>query len=226
VVVLSFGLELGRGNIAMTKVFPILVWRLMDYLGGRLHARPPDTLVAAAPAALDASEMAFSLTRELELANALEQPRQSGVEDATDLGYTEPLPLTVNEQSTVFVDSLSAGNYWLKRRGGSVTDARAGGYRRPVTVNPDPRESHMERPSDEDMQKLLGENVQLLKGPKVAGLAPTGLELWRWLIIGLVAAYLLEAIVAYITGAIRDKRQEALEAEDHAEAPDLVEETA
>ncbi len=223
VVVLTFGLELGRGNIAMTKVFPILVWRLMDYLGGRLHARPPDTLVAAAPAALDASEMAFSLTRDLELARALEQPRAVEVEDIAGTDTEGPLELTVNDQSTVFVDSLDAGNYWLKRRGGAVADARAGGYRRPVTVNPDPRESRMERPSDEDLQKLLGENIQLLKGPRVAGLAPTGMELWRWLIMGLVAAYLLEAIIAYITGAIRDKRQEALEAEDQADAPDLEE---
>ena len=56
VMMLVFGFELDRGNIARTRVFPPLMWRMVDYLTGQLRTLPPDQLVARTPGALDVSE--------------------------------------------------------------------------------------------------------------------------------------------------------------------------
>jgi len=221
VMTVLYGLELGRGNIAMTKVFPLLTWRLMDYLSGKLQRRPPDTLVAATPAALDVGEPAFRFVNEFELSPANEQPRAAieelMAEDAAEDAGLETLALDPNEQRTVYVDGARAGNYWLRKRRGSSMAAPSS-YMRPVTVNPDVRESRMDRTADEDLQSFLNGKAKLIPETDIASLMPHGFEWWRWLVIGLVAAYLIEAILAYVTGVIRDRRQEALEEQDAADA--------
>ncbi len=221
VMTVLYGLELGRGNIAMTKVFPLLTWRLMDYLSGKLQSRPPDTLVAATPAALDVGEPAFRFINEFELSPANEQPRSNieelTAEDAAEGGGLDTLALDPNEQRTVYVGGVRAGNYWLRKRRGSSMAAPSS-YMRPVTVNPDVRESRMDRTADEDLQSFLNGKATLIPETDIASLMPYGFEWWRWLVIGLVAAYLIEAILAYVTGVIRDRRQEALEKEDAADA--------
>ena len=219
VVVMLYGMELSRGNIAMTKVFPLLTWRLMDYIGGRLQRRPPDTLTAATPAALAVTEPAFRFMEVFELARAAEQPFRAGGPADAESGErnpgeeSEPLAMTAGEQRTVFVPGVRAGNYWLRKQRSSGFSSGSG-YARPITVNPDSRESHMQRSPDEDLQSLLSDRVRLVTPAEVASLTPHGSEFWRWVVIALVALYLVEAIAAYVTGVIRDRRQEALEEED------------
>jgi hypothetical protein len=72
----------------------------------------------------------------------------------------------------------------------------------------------MELIEEEELQDVIGEAVRIIKPAEVASLAPAGKEWWRWAVIILVAAYFIEAIVGYLTGAIRDKRQEDQEAAD------------
>ena len=70
VVLTTFGMELDRGNVARTRAFLPLTWRLVQYLTGALKPRPPDVINAGQPAVLDVSERQFMLVPELELAAA------------------------------------------------------------------------------------------------------------------------------------------------------------
>jgi len=226
VVLLTFGTELSRGNLAMTKVFPLLTWRLVDYATGRLSPKPPDMLVASTPAALDVSEAAFSFVNELELARARsETPTKAGADEkgeGDDSGQAkedpdEPIALTVGDQKTVLVEGLPVGHYWL-RKPSLAGRARGMGYARPIVVNPDPGESSMKNISEDELRGVLGDSMRLVPPEQTAGLAPRGMEVWRWVVIALVAIYFIEALSAYIVGAIRDKR---LEAEEAAEADEM-----
>lgn len=226
VVLLSFGVELSRGNLAMTKVFPLLTWRLVDYVTGMLNPKPPDMLVASTPAALDVSEAAFSFVNELELARARsEGPAKAGADPKGEGDETgpakadpdEPIPLVVGDQHTVLVEGLPVGHYWL-RKPGLPGRARGTGYARPIVVNPDPGESSMKNISEGELREVLGDSMRLVPPERTAGLAPRGLEVWRWIVIALVAVYFIEALSAYVVGALRDKR---LEAEEAAEADEM-----
>ena len=196
VVLLAFGLELNRGNLAMTKVFPLLTWRLADYVTGRLRVKPPDTLVASTAATLDASEAAFSFMTELELCSA--QP------DWTTR-------LKVSEQKTVLAPALPVGRYWLQKAQSKALGLGVG-YKRPVAVNHDPRESNVARVSDVDLRQLLGERVRLTTLADAAALTPRGAEAWRLVVVLLVLAYLAEAVSAYVLGRLRDREREMEEA--------------
>jgi len=49
VILFTFGLELDRGNIARTRVFPPFMWRVADYLTGRLRTLRPTSSSRARP---------------------------------------------------------------------------------------------------------------------------------------------------------------------------------
>jgi len=202
VVALTFGAELGRGNLAMTKVFPFLTWRLIDYLTGRLRTVPPDALVASTPSALDVSDSAFRFLNELELAPAQgSTPRKEAL----------PTPLQMDEQKTALVSGLPVGHYWLQkpsRRGLSL----GVGYRRPIAVNHDPQESNVRRVEESELLGVLGDRARLATPSEAAELAPRGTEVWRLVIGLLILAYLAEAITAYVLGILRDREQEGAEA--------------
>ena len=68
VMLLAFGLELDRGNIARSRAFPAIMGRLVDYLTGRLEARPPDVFPAGQMRVLDVSEPPFAFETTLDLA--------------------------------------------------------------------------------------------------------------------------------------------------------------
>ena len=193
---LAFGFELDRGNLARTRVFPTLVWRLVDYLTGQLRVRPPDILTALQPAVLDVSEPAFAFATELELTT-------SG-----DAATRPPIRLPVNADLTVLVPPLPAGDFQLHkpRAVGAVA-----GHTRNLTVHADPRESDMARAAEPELRDWLGGTVRIAPVGEPLDLAPTGSELWRLLVWLLVIAYVVEALTSYLLSARREKLR-ALEA--------------
>ena len=188
VALLGFGFELDRSNLARTRIFPTLMWRLIDYLTGQLRALPPDVLTAQQATALDVSEPGFAFATELELSTA--------GSDAT------PLRLPIAADQTVLVPGLAAGEYQLHkpRTAGAVS-----GYLRNLTVHADPRESEMARATEPQLAEWLGGPVRVAALEDATKLAPTGGELWKLLVILLVAAYLAEAVIGYLFNARREK---------------------
>jgi hypothetical protein len=192
VALLSFGFELDRGNLARTRIFPTLMWRLVDYLTGQLRALPPDVLTAQQATALDVSEPGFAFATELELSTA--------GSDAT------PLRLPIAADQTVLVPGLAAGEYQLHK---PRTVGAVSGYARNLTVHADPRESEMARATEPQLDEWLGGPVRVANLEDATKLAPTGGELWKLLIILLVAAYLAEAVIGYLFNARREKLRAA-----------------
>jgi len=231
VVLFGFGVELSRGNIAMTKVFPQLMWRLVEYLTGRLRSKPSDSLVASEPAALDASEPPFGAVEELELvpdrgsARPVPMRRPIGAEGTTDITLSddeapegappgdgaaakaviEPRTLRITPQKTVMLEGLPVGHYRLRKKIKS-------GYTRPIAVNPDPRESEMTRVDEKDLRRLFTADTRVLKPDETAGIAPMGFEAWQWIVALLMVAYLAEAVSAYAIGVMRARKLEEQEA--------------
>lgn len=190
VALLAFGFELDRGNLARTRVFPVLMWRLVDYLTGQLRVRPPDVLTALQPSAIDVSEPAFAFATDLELTVAGE-------------GADRPaIKLPVNADQTVLVPGLPAGNYQLHK---PRTAGVVSGQVRNITVHADPRESEMARVDESQIGGWLGMPVRITPPDEVAKLVPTGGELWRLLVWLLVIAYIAEAVIGYIFNARREK---------------------
>lgn len=194
VVLLAFGFELNRGNLGRTRVFPTLMWRLVDYLTGQLRALPPDSLTALQPAVLDVSEPAFAFATELELTPDKET------------GKGEPMKLAVSPQQTVVIPPLPAGNYQLHkpRIAGAVV-----GHTRNLTVHTDARESDMARTTEPQMTEWLEGPVRVVAIKDTANLAPTGGEFWKLFLWLLVIAYVAEAITGYILSAMREKTRAA-----------------
>lgn len=188
VALLGFGFELDRGNLARTRIFPTLMWRLVDYLTGQLRALPPDVLTAQQATALDVSEPGFAFATELELSTA--------GSDAT------PLRLPIAADQTVLVPGLAAGEYQLHK---PRTAGVVSGYVRNLTVHADPRESEMARATEPQLTEWLGGPVRVAALEDATKLAPTGGELWKLLVILLVAAYLAEAVIGYLFNARREK---------------------
>ena len=222
VVLMCFGVELSQSNVAMTRVFPPMMWRLIDYLTGKLRLKPSDTLVAGEPGALDASEAAFSASEMLELvriggdATAAAMKKKTGDdkpgEDSSRLSRRRLL--TISDQKTVMVDGMPVGHYKLqKKRSASGLAFAGGGSARPITVNADLRESDLTRVDENELQKIFTGAARVLKPEETVGLAPMGLEAWHWVVALLIAAYFIEAISAYIIGVLRAKKLEAQEAE-------------
>jgi hypothetical protein len=219
VVLLSYGAELSRGNIAMTKVFPVLTWRLMDYLTDRLRVKPPDTLVAAMPAVLDVSDSAFRFADELSLSP---DPEQATSKDSAGrpAPMTNSLTLRMNGQDTAFVDGLPAGRYWLHKKQSMAGMGQ--GYARPVAANFDARESDVRPAPERDLRQICGAQASLVTANAIPELQPRGSEVWRLILILLIVAYFVEAISGYLTGVLRDRRKEqeqAAETLPEAEAP-------
>ena len=196
VAMLAFGFELDRGNLARSRVFPALMWRLVDYLTGQLRVRPPDILTALQPAVLDVSEPAFAFATELEL---------SALGDATN---RPPVRLKVNADQTVLVPALPAGDFALHkpRAVGAVA-----GHTRHITVPTDAQESDFTRATEPQLRDWLGGDVRVTEAAAPLQLAPTGGEFWRPLLLLLLLAYVSEAVTGYLLSAKREK-QRAMEA--------------
>ncbi len=195
VAMLAFGFELDRGNLARTRVFPALMWRLVDYLTGQLRVRPPDILTALQPAVLDVSEPAFAFATELELTSLAES------------GSTNPAPrLKVNPDQTVLVPPLPAGDYALHkpRAVGAVA-----GHTRNITVHTDAQESDFTRATEPQLREWLGGDVRVTEAANAVKLAPPGGEFWRPLLLLLLLAYVAEATTGYIMSARREKQRAA-----------------
>jgi hypothetical protein len=188
VMMLAFGFELNRGTLGRTRVFPTLMWRLVDYLTGRLRVLPPDSLVALTPAALDVSEPGFAFATEL----ALTRPEG------------DPLRLPVTERQTVLIPPLPAGNYQLHKP--RVAGA-AGGHTRNIIVHPDPRESEMARAEAGQLAEWLGCPVQVIEPEQTASLGVTGREFRGLLVWLLLAAFVAEALTGYLLNARREKNR-------------------
>lgn len=186
VMMLAFGFELDRGTLGRARVFPALMWRLVDYLTGRLRVLPPDSLVAIKPAALDVSEPGFAFATELELTPPA----------------GDPVRLPVTERQTVLIPPLPAGNYQLHKP--RVAGA-AGGHTRNIIVHPDPSESEMARAQAGQLTEWLGCPVQVIEPAQTASLAPTGREFRGLLVWLLLAAFVAEAVVGYLLNARREK---------------------
>jgi hypothetical protein len=188
VMMLAFGFELNRGTLGRTRVFPALMWRLVDYLTGRLRVLPPDSLVALKPAALDVSEPGFAFATELELT------RPEG----------DPLRLPVTERQTVLIPPVPAGNYQLHKP--RVAGA-AGGHARNIIVHADPCESEMARAEAGQLAEWLGCPVQVIKPEQTASLGATGREFRGLLVWLLLAAFVAEALTGYLLNARREKNR-------------------
>ena len=231
VVLLNFGLELNRGNISMTREFPQLMWRLVDYLTGKLRCKPSDALTASQPSALDASETGFSLVEELEMVPAAQDPRPTPVRasaagaadaaagdgtateaaDAAAAGgtaaeparrETETLQLPISPQGNVMVGGLPVGHYRLQKKKGT------GGYFRPVAVNADMSESDMACISEEHLQQVLP-HARVVESPAALRKRAFGWEAWSVIVALLMLAYAAEAICAYVLNMLRERKKEA-----------------
>ncbi len=196
VAVCSFGLELDRGTIARSRAFPVLMWRIIDDLSGRLRVKSPDVLVAGRPAVLDAAEPAFAFETSLELADA--SPTQTVhrameiTPDRTVLVTTTPEPLEV-------------GAYRLRKATALGDEAAAWGYSRGIVVNPDPRESLTSAIADADLAAIFGDGASRVSIEDRENGAPRGVELYLPLLTLLFAAFLAEAICSWFFSAKREK---------------------
>ena len=186
VMMLAFGCELDRGTLGRTRVFPSLMWRLVDYLTGRLRVLPADRIVAQKPAAVDVSEPGFAFATELELT------RPEG----------DPLRLPVTEQQTVLIPPLPAGNYQLHK---PRPAGAAGGYTRNIAVHQDPGESEMGRTDADQLAEWLGGPAKIIEPGQSASLAATGREFRGLVVWLLLAAFILEAITGYLLNARRER---------------------
>jgi len=186
VVLLAFGFELNRGNLGRTRVFPALMWRLVDYLTGQLRVLPADRLVALQPTVVDVSEPGFAFATELELS----------------CPEGDPLRLPVTERQTVLIPPLPAGQYQLHKP--RVAGAGAG-HTRNLAVFLDPRESDMSRAEAEQLTDWLRGPVEVISVDQTGALAATGSEFWKIFLWLLVAAYGAEAISGYLLNARREK---------------------
>jgi hypothetical protein len=205
---LLFGFELDRGNIARTRVFPSLMWRMVDYLTGQLHPRPPDVLTALVPGVLDVSEPSFSFASELSL---IRIDDTAGPTTAPAPRPAEVARLPVSEDRTVLLPPLPAGRYLLQKPAIPGEQASLLNYARHVTVRPDPRESDMSRIDEASLHEMLGTSVRRIPLAESGNLEPTGRELWKWVVVLLILAYAAEAVIGWLLNLKRE-RQRGLEA--------------
>jgi len=208
VVLLTFGFELDRGNIARARAFPSLIWRLADYMTGQLRQRPPDVVKAMSPAILDVSEPAFSFTSELDLVPESQrapgdkgEASQKSKSDA-DSGV---IRLTSSTEKTVLVPPLNAGRFVLSKA--SQGGASRMGYSRYVTASIDPIEGDVKKQDAAELPLLLGGETQVIASTDLDKLALPGGELWKILVLILTVAYLGEALAGYIFSKRRERER-------------------
>lgn len=220
VMLLTFGFELDRTNIARTRVFPVLMWRMVAFLTGGLEesAERSDVLTALQPAVLDASEQRFAFVDRLELAPvSAEAPEPiEGLNPALTRsgGVQEPLSLPIREDRTVLVEGVPAGDYRLQKvqEEGVAPMVRRG---RLVSVNPDPTESDMAGVSAgtlEELRSLGGEEAgpfRVVGAAERLSLAPGGMEMWKLLVVVLAVAYAAEGAIGWWLSAQREKERSA-----------------
>jgi hypothetical protein len=193
VVMLTTGFELARGNLARTRVFPTFLWRLVDYLTGRLRSRPPDHIAALRPAVLDVSEPALSLVERLELTPA------GAAADAAAIALDPAV------DGSVLVPALPAGAYTIHRARAPAEQGPILGYSRYVTSHIDAAESAMERLPADQLAPLFGAGARLVPPAALAGLAPIGGELTPLLVVALALLYAIEAASGWISGVRRER---------------------
>ncbi|MBI07573.1 MAG: hypothetical protein CMM54_11380 [Rhodospirillaceae bacterium] len=193
VAVTTFGVELGRGNLAMSRVFPLLAWTLVDHLTGQLKVKPSFSLTALRAASLDVSEPGFAFMDKLLLRN----------EDNPKINAT----MTIAKGRSVKIDGMPPGRYLLGKPWGK--SSHWSGYRRPVTVNNDPLESDLAKLDDVQLQTWFNNAIETKTIPELAQLAPKGKEQWRLFILILAGVWVLEAVAGYVTGLLRWRKQEA-----------------
>ena len=80
-------------------------------------------------------------------------------------------------------------------------------YSRPVAINPDPRESRMERLTESELKKLLETPARVAGLDKPPALTVRGFEFWTLLIILLIIAYAAEAAFGFQANAKREKER-------------------
>lgn len=204
VMMLTFGFELDRGNIARSRVFPPLMWRIVDYLTGRTKILPPDQLVARTPAALDVSETNFALTSALEIVSA-NSPTTQPTSPSAPPG--EPIVLPASADRSVLIGGLPPGRYLLETARAPGEKNQIITYARGVTVQADPRAGDMTRISDPDLKRIFGEHAKTVVGDLPRDLAPSGGEFWKFFVVCLFIAYAAEAIVGFVTSARREKER-------------------
>ncbi len=208
----AFGVELDRGSLARSRVFPVLMWRLVDHLSGRLDRRPPDQLAADRPAVLDVSENAFAFEDTLTLSPLARAPEAAPDAVAPDpmQPAIEPRETPIRPGRTVLLEGLPAGRYQLhKASKGTGNGERVLGYARNISVNPDSRESRMDRLAPTALPDTLGVPAAVVDAAGVQALVPRGAELWTWVVALLAAAYLIEALAGYRASVRREEERAA-----------------
>ncbi len=213
VLTLLFGLEAADGNLARTRVFPHLVWRLLDHAQGRLDAPEPDRVLAGRPVVLDVSEPEFAFLESLELSR---QPLPEGeAETAAEAlqGDAPPRPdplgdfavrrYPIRADRTIVVDPLPVGRYLLHRpRSDDETDMLLS-YARPLAVNPDTSYAGADPVDAETVRDLFGPGAGLMPAVALARRGPRGAEGWSLLVLLGLAAYLVEGVRAHRAGLRR-----------------------
>jgi hypothetical protein len=201
-VLMAFGVELDRGNVARMRAFPVMMWRLARYVSGRLSERRADILSAAVPAVLDVSEPTFAFENEIEM----EPAQGASVEGSASAVEGRLRRMAISPDRAILVQGLPAGAYMLHKPRVERTDPVS--YERPVAVNTDPRESRTERIGEADLQALFGPGVRVLRpGGSGDEPAPRGGELWPWFIALLALAYAAEAWVGFLTNLKRERER-------------------
>jgi len=217
VMLLTFGLELDRGNIARCRAFPALMARFVQYLAGQDKVRPPDVLPAGEMRVLDVSEVPFAHETVLDLSRmeagekaAPDTQRAPGADG--DAGRQRALiaQLPIGPERQVVLPGLPAGRYLIHKSQGAGAGAQVLSYARPLTVNADPRESQMAQIAGTELQALFGPETRIVSPEHLPELVPHGGEFWTILVLLLFAAYAAEAVAGWIA-CVRRERQRAAE---------------
>lgn len=205
VAMFATGFELARGNLARTRVFPALLWRLADHLTGRTVTRPPDSIQAMQPAVLDVSEPALSLVERLELTVAAAPQAAANDGSASAPAPAPAIPLEPAVESSVRVPPLAAGAYTLHRARAANEVGQLLGYQRYIVAHTDAAESDMSRLPPDGLGPLFGDAARRIPTSALADLAPRGGELTLPLLVLLAALYAVESLTGWITGRRRER---------------------
>jgi hypothetical protein len=118
-----------------------------------------------------------------------------------------PIRLPITEQRQVLLPPLEAGGYVLDKVRSASAPAGIAGQGRYISVNPDPRESDMRRIDQAALQELFGPSLKVVgdEGEAAAALTPTGWSFWPLAVILLLAAYVAEGFIGWLSSARRER---------------------